>query len=273
MFVYAFIGIILGAGLVLPGVSGGVIAVVLGIYEKMIYAFNNFFKSKKENFLFLLPIGIGTVIGLILFGNVLKFLFDEFYVQSCFSFMGLILGGVPFLFKKATNDKPIKKKYFIGALLISLTLFVLGNNKFNFYTSLDRSFCSILKLILTGFIFVSGKVIPGISSSFMLMIIGMYEYYLYIISNPINALFTEIYNIIPIILGVILGFVILIKIVSVALEKYNNISYTIITGFVIGSLPAIYPGLEFNFTGLISLVLFMSCYFISYKTSTISNEN
>ena len=158
------VGIILGIGLILPGVSGGVLAVVFGIYEKIIDSINNFFKNKKENFLFLLPIIIGILVGVILFGKLLKFVFDEYTMQASFAFIGLILGGIPPLFKKIKEKGKVNIGLLLAALIISLLFFVLGNKSIDFTSTTSEGFIHYVKLFFTGFIFISGKVIHGISS-------------------------------------------------------------------------------------------------------------
>ena len=90
-----FIGILLGGGAILPGVSSGVICVILGMYDKLIDSIFNLFKNFKKNFLYLLPIGLGGIIGVFLFGNILKALFSTFPTQTNFCFIGLILGSIP----------------------------------------------------------------------------------------------------------------------------------------------------------------------------------
>jgi putative membrane protein len=267
------VGMVIGAGLILPGVSGGILAVILGVYEKIIHSLNGFFKSPKKNLKLLIPIIIGMIIGLLIFGNILKFLFKEYYVESCFAFMGLILGGIPVLIKKAENKGKINGIALLIALILSLSLFVLGNNKIDFSTSLDGSISSIFKLFLTGFLFISGKVVPGISSSFMLMLIGMYEFMLNIISNPIEALSLGFGTLMPLIVGLITGLIIFVKVINYALKKFSCTTYSIIIGFVIGSLPVIYPGIKFDLTGLICIIIFIISFVGSYKLSMLVKKN
>ena len=85
-------GLIIGIGMILPGVSGGVLAVILGIYDKLIYCLNNFKSDIKGNIKFLLPIIFGLIIGSVISANILKFVFETYYVEVCYLFIGLILG-------------------------------------------------------------------------------------------------------------------------------------------------------------------------------------
>ena len=95
-----FKGICIGAGAILPGISSGVLCVIFGIYDKLIESILGLFHNFKKNFLFLLPIGIGGIIGIILLGNVLKFFFHAYPMPTKYTFMGLILGSIPLLIKK-----------------------------------------------------------------------------------------------------------------------------------------------------------------------------
>lgn len=98
-------GIALGVGAILPGISSGVLCVIFGIYEKLINSILGFFKDIKTNFKFLFPIFIGVAIGVVVFGNVLKLLFETFPIQTKYAFLGLIFGSLPVLFKTANGKK------------------------------------------------------------------------------------------------------------------------------------------------------------------------
>ena len=98
-----FIGILIGFGAILPGISSGVFCVIFGIYEKLITSILHPFKNPKESLTFLLPITFGVIFGVILFGNIIKYIFEHYKNYSCFVFMGLILGTIPSLFKQTTK--------------------------------------------------------------------------------------------------------------------------------------------------------------------------
>lgn len=164
-----FIGILLGAGAILPGVSSGVICVILGMYDKLIDAIFNLFKNFKKNFLYLLPIGLGGIIGVFLFGNILKTLFSTFPAQTSFCFIGLILGSIPLLVKKVNSEHTFKLRY----VLFTVISFILGcflvifENRLNL--SNDVSNFSFLFLVMSGFLMAIGVVFPGVSNTLILM--------------------------------------------------------------------------------------------------------
>jgi len=263
------IGIVIGGGMILPGVSGGVLAVVLGIYETMLDAIGHFFTNVKKNILFLAPLFAGLFIGVLLFGKVLYFVFDKYPMEAKFSFMGLILGGVPVLFREIgkKGNKKLNTPTFLISFFVSIVLFVLGNGIFNinFSSSLGNEGLAFVLLFVTGIIFVAGKIIPGISSSFMLMLIGMYQFLLNILNDPLGLSRNEYLQLIPFGLGVIIGGIFLIKIIQYLLKNHFSITYSIIIGFVIGSLAAIYPGFSFDYHGFIGLILLITSFLIAYK--------
>ena len=104
-FIQLIKGILIGAGAILPGISSGVLCVILGIYEKIVDSILNFFKDIKRNFIFLFPIILGIAIGVVLFSRILIFLFNEYPNQSKSIFAGLILGCIPGLLKRANKSR------------------------------------------------------------------------------------------------------------------------------------------------------------------------
>ncbi|MCI5733015.1 MAG: DUF368 domain-containing protein [Tenericutes bacterium] len=269
-FIYIILcGLLIGSFMVMPGVSGLVIAVILGLYEKIISSATNLFKDFKNNFLFLLFLGIGVLIGCIWVSNILILFYEKYESITKLLFIGLILGGTPYLIKQI--NKPQKTKnilIILFTLLGSLSLFVLSKSilSFNLNVKTDNYLLSSICLFLSGFIYSIGKVIPGISSSFLLMIIGMYEYVLSVIAHPITVGLADIKNFIWFILGLFLGVIILLKTINNLLDKHHDIMYCIITGFVIGSLPILIPNnLDFNF--MIGILFGVLGFIFTYKMS------
>ena len=243
-------GVALGAGAILPGISSGVLCVVFGIYEKLVNSILNFFKDIKNNFRFLLPIIIGIAVGVVLFGNLLRILFNTFPVQTKFCFIGLILGSIPSLFKTANNHKGFRLHYLIYTLstfLFALFLLSLENTISNATTLANTS---PLFLIFAGFIMSIGVVVPGVSSSVLLMILNVYDIYLFSVAT------VDLFVLIPMGIGILLGGFIFLKLIQYCLSNFHIQTYYSIIGFVLGSIPILYPGIEFNLTSFISIVLF-----------------
>lgn len=261
-----FSGVIIGVGVILPGVSGSVLAILLGIYDKVIYLLNDSKKRLLDKLKYLYPILIGLIIGIMLFGNILLILIQNYEVEVKYLFMGLILGGVPILkqeIEKKENSK-INYKYLIITFIISLLLFIIPN--FNIINNIKNS-DSFFKMLIAGFLYIAGKIIPGISSSFFLMILGLYDYILNIMSNPFSLTFIDLIKLIPFIIGIIIGFIVLIKLINKLLSNYFVKTYSSIIGFVLGSIIAIYPGFKFNLEYILSILIMICSFSLVYKIS------
>lgn len=267
-FLYLFlVGILIGTAMIIPGVSGAVLAVIFGVYDKMIDALNNLFKNFKNNFLFLCILGLGILVGAVWFSNVLMFLYNTHEVVTKFCFIGLILGGVPFLFKEIRIKSKENVNYIVIVLtsIISILLFILSKNTFFLDIQSSSFTANICKLFLAGIIYSVGKVMPGISGSFLLIIIGMYEFVLSVMAHPFSYGLKEIEKLIPFIVGLIVGIIVLLKLMNYLLNKKFALIYSLIIGFVIGSIPALIP-----LTGTINnyiagLFMMFLCFVLSFE--------
>ena len=169
-----FKGICIGAGAILPGVSSGVLCVIFGIYDKLINSVLNIFKDFKKNFSFLLPICIGSFLGILLLGKLLNFLFANFPMPTKYAFIGLILGSIPILIKQLNSNNKFKKSYLFftiisfifGVIAVVLENLISQNtiNNFdlaqNLYQTQIPSIISIIFLIIAGFFMSIGIVVP-----------------------------------------------------------------------------------------------------------------
>lgn len=269
-FIYLFlIGILIGTAMIIPGVSGSVIAVIFGVYDKSITALTNLFKNFKKNIIYLFILGSGILTGAIWFSNVMMFLYEKHEIITKFSFIGLILGGIPFLIneiKKKKTEK-INVKMFLITLLFSLVLWYLSENLINLTININNNskILNFFLLFLSGFIYSVGKVIPGISGSFLLILIGMYEFVLSIMANPISAVVTSFDKILSFILGLIFGVIVLLKLMKYLLDKKFGLTYSIIIGFVIGSIPALIPKFSFNLDFITGIIVMIVSFVLSYK--------
>lgn len=246
-------GVFIGSGAILPGISSGVICMVLGLYEKLLDSVLNFFKDIKSNFKFLFPIVSGILLGIILFSNILLYCFNIIPCQTKSLFIGLLLGSIYILAnsnikkKKYTDNKNQYISFFIcfiiGIGLIYLESIVNINNEYipNTYNS---SF-----LVLSGFFMSIGIVVPGVSNTVILMLLGVYSTYLSAISIiNMNVLF-------PMMLGAGIGCIIFMKIIQKLLNTYHSQTIFGIIGFSLGSVLILYPGYSFNLESIISIIL------------------
>lgn len=265
-----FKGILIGIGNIAPGVSGGALAIIFGLYEGMVDAIGNFFKDIKKNVIFLFPIGLGVGVGIISFSGILKYLMTNFLVPTSFTFAGLITGTLPILFRKA-NKKGFKKTDIIPMFItffIALILVFLDNGfaDSSMPTEITLTPVNLGLLVLYGFILAGSIVIPGISGSVILMLLGVYGIILEAIST-LNLLVC-----IPVGVGVGIGVLVFSKLMTILMKKYYTITFYAILGFVIGSIPEFFPGLPMNMTGILSVVLFICGLTLSYTVSRLEKE-
>lgn len=267
-FLYLFlVGILIGTAMIMPGVSGAVIAVVLGVYDKMIKALTELFKHFKKNFKFLFILGLGILLGAIWFSNVIMFLYDRHEVITKFCFIGLILGGIPYLFKeiKINGEDNVNYLVVIITFMVSIGLLFISKNSFILNVDTNSNVMNTINLFLAGIIYSIGKVIPGISGSFLLILIGMYEYVLSVLSHPITVGLANLNKLVPFLLGLVLGVISLLKIVNYLLSKHFSLLYSVIIGFVAGSILILIPVFSLTSSYFIGIILMFACFLLSLK--------
>lgn len=241
-------GILIGSGAILPGISSGVLCIIFGIYEKLLDSIINFFKNVRENIRFLFPIIIGVSIGVLIFSNFLNYFLINFPIQTKSIFIGLILGSIPSLLKEANKKstfKPIFLFYTLFAFIIGFLLVFFENYIPNNY---KNSAFSFVYLFLSGFIMSVGVIVPGISSTVILMLMGVYNVYL----ASISTLYFPV--LIPMGLGLILGSFIFMKLTNFLLNHFYEKTFFSIIGFSLGSILVLIPDISF---GIESIVFFL----------------
>ena len=239
-------GFIMGIANVIPGVSGGTLALTLGIYEKFITAISHFFSNLKENIKFLIPIAIGMVLAIITMSSLITECFEKFPVPTSTFFMGLVIGGVPLLTAKIKGKKEVKQisSYIIMALTFSLVLFLaLAPSIFGDTgdVKLNLTFGSLLILFFIGIITSATMVIPGISGSLVLMLLGFYFPILKTIKSflKFNNFMRDFIILAVFGIGVLVGIVLVAKLIEYLFEKYETKTYFGVIGFILASIIAI----------------------------------
>ena len=249
-------GLAIGAGAILPGISSGVLCVIFGIYEKLLDSILNFFKDFRKNFKFLFPIVLGAFSGIILFGNILKYLFNTFPYQTNFIFIGLILGSLPALFKEANSRCKFKLRYLFYTFITLILGIIMVILEKNLTPTLSINY-SFIYLIISGFTMSIGVIVPGVSSTIILMLLGVYSIYL----SSVSSLYLPV--LIPMAIGLFIGAIIWIKITKLLLDNFYAPTFYSIIGFTLGSIFVLWPGFNFNLTGIISILCFILGFFIA----------
>lgn len=246
-FIYgAFIGI----ANAIPGVSGGTMAVILNIYDKILYAVS--LKNLKKHLVFLIPLALGAIAGIFALSNVIVSLMDSHAMLLNFCFIGLVLGSIPSIYKKAKDQSVKPRNVILGiialAFMISISYLNQGeitNKSLADFGGISWSLC--IWLFVTVAISTIAMILPGISGSLMMLLFGVYAVVMEAVAD-INLLLM-----IPIGLGVLTGLFFGVKVIKKMLRFHPQALYFIILGLVAGSIFAIYPGFSASAEGFISL--------------------
>ena len=231
-------GLVTGVATLVPGVSGGTMAIILGIYDHLIHAVSTFFKDWKKNLTYLMVVGLGAAVGFLLFSRLLENAIKSYPFVMQFLFMGVIIGGLPVLYRKSeVSGKGNLKDYLFFILGFAIVLLLSAEPEAVENMATSRGILSVLFLFIAGIIEAIALVLPGISGSYMLLILGLYGVTL----NAINTF--NIPFLIPLLLGVVVGTFGSAKILEKFLNKYPAKTYKLILGFVAGSLVQLFPGI------------------------------
>lgn len=253
-------GMVIGISNVIPGVSGGTMAVVLGIYDKLLSAINTFFKNWKKSIFFLGEVAIGAALGIILFSKLITTLLTNYAEPTNFFFIGLILGSFPLLYKRATKDKvkPINYIWFIATLVLMIGMSFFSQKDTTAVIMTTLSVKSFISLFAAGFIAAATMILPGVSGSLVLLILGLYTTFTTAIST------FNIPLLIPIGLGVLIGIATMTKVIEALLNKFPQPTYFAICGLILGSIFSVYPGFTLGTTGIISIATFVVGFILTY---------
>jgi len=223
-----FKGCIIGLGKIIPGVSGSLLAISLGIYEEALQKINSLWKTKKESCKFLLPLGIGIALAVLLGSKVMLYFLNTYYVYTMMVFIGLIVGTVPNIIKKES----FSNKDYLFITSIVLGVFYLNSHlKFPEFIPHDSLF-SFLFILFLGFVDAFTMILPGISGTATYMMIGSYNFVLELFASPFNNLFYCILFGI----GLIIGVFIMIKVVNYCFRNHRHTTWMCIIGFLISSI-------------------------------------
>lgn len=278
MFKNIIKGMMIGIANIMPGVSGGTLAVSMGIYDKLIHCITHILSEFKESMKFLLPIFAGAGIALVALTFVIEALFQYYPIPTNLLFIGLIVGGLPPVVTKVKSHKLSFGHILAGLLFFALVvgMAMMGDNG-NRQVTLNLGIVPMIKLVLVGIIATATMIIPGVSGSMVLLILGYYEPIIQQITAFCTAVITldmagilhGIAILLPFGIGVLIGILGIAKIIEIIFEKYPVYAYCAIIGLIAASPIAIL--VCSNFAGfsvsvlLISIVTFAAGFGIAIK--------
>ncbi len=241
-------GMVIGIANIIPGVSGGTMMVAMGIYDKLIHCITHLFSEFRKSVAFLFPIAIGMAVAIVASSFGLEYLFENFPVQTNLLFVGLILGGLPAVWKKvkSCSVKPGHILAFLGFFGLVAGLAVLGEKEGN-AADLTFNVMNVLKLFGVGVIASATMVIPGVSGSMILLLMGYYNPILTAINDFIRALTAFDVDgilqgcgiLVPFGIGVVAGMFAIAKLIEIIFERFPLYAYWAIIGLIVASPVAI----------------------------------
>ena len=250
----------MGTSDLIPGVSGGTIALLLGIYDDFISSVSGLFSKRFwPSFKFLLPILLGMGLAIALLSNLFNYLLSYHEIPTMFFFTGLIIGIIPYLLKTSNFKQTFKTKHYLMILtgiIILVIITLLNNGDKHSGETLTLSFGLIIKYFIAGMFASSAMLLPGISGSFMLLVFGAYGTVMFSISELVNLNFTALPILIIVGLGILTGFMLSSRMIQHFLHHHTTMTFALIIGFVIGSIYAVFPGFPEN--GLVWIISFLT---------------
>lgn len=278
----------IGVGAIAPGLSGGALAMIFGIYERLVSAVSHLFTKLKENFVFLATVAAGIAVGVVFFAGVQRFLLANYKQETMFVFAGLVLGTVPGLIQQGRRkmEHPTRKNWaiHIGIFLLTLSIGIWfaildGSEPKTETVAIALNLKNLILLFFAGVVLAGSLVIPGISGTVLLMLLGFYGLFINTVADLKDVIFIfqsrEMFEsvvrnlilLVPLGAGVGLGAIVYAKLMEYLLKHYYSFTYAAIIGFVLGSIYELVPIHRFAFdrSGVLSLILALIALVVSYE--------
>lgn len=269
---------VVGIANIIPGVSGGTMMVAMGLYDKLIHAITHLKSEFKESMKLLIPIFIGAGVAIVTLARLFEFLLENYPIPTNFAFCGLIAGSLPFIFNKVKGHTVSIGKIiaFLIFFAVVILMAVMGETNGN---AADVSFgvVNVIKLLLVGIIAAATMVVPGVSGSMMLMLLGYYDTILKSINQFIDALiafdmealFVQCAVLVPFGIGVVVGIFLIAKLIEFIFSKAEIHAYYAIIGLIIASPIAILLKTDWSGFSVLTLVTgivtFVAGWFVASK--------
>jgi len=257
-------GLIFGFGSPVPGVSAGTVAILLNVYDKFFSSIN--MEAAKKNFVAIVTFLLGWAAGLFGISRIMMFLFDHYGQTISFIFIGLILGCVPMIYKKATAEKTRHRNAALALIAFGFMVFIAffgedmsANNNLEQLGGVTPAL--LAWVFFASFVSSMAMLIPGVGGSLMMIVFGVYTLYIEAVST-INVIMLATF-VVSMVLGVLAGILITKKL----LQSFAQALYYAILGFILGSLLIIFPGLSFNLESLVSIAMACLCFWFAFWLS------
>ena len=260
-------GIIVGIGGIAPGLSGSVLLVILGLYQKAINAIGTLFKDFKNNVKFLFPLVLGFGVGVIIFSKIVDFLLGNYEMYTRYAFLGLVLGTIP-LFYKEVKKEGFKKKYYIYiviAAILGLSVFFFNKNLFPAVTNPN-----LFQSVLLGVAVAGSSIVPGVDSAVILSSLGLYELYVSSLAD------FNLSILIPAGFGLVIGALVISFIINKLIKRFYTATFSIIFGLFLSIIPNVLNGscvLGGNANSVISIIICILGFGVSFFLGDIKGNS
>ncbi len=236
-----FKGIVVGIGGIAPGLSGSVLLVILGLYERTVNAMGTLLKNFKKNILFLLPLIAGMGVGVLLFSKVVDFLLENFAFQTRYAFLGLILGTIP-LFNREVRKKGFHKWYYLVIVAsAAVGFFFFGFNRHLFPTVTEPS---LWQSVLLGVAVAGSSIVPGVDSAAIMSAFGLYELYVSSLAD------FNLQILIPAAAGLAIGAIVISLVINLLIKRAYTATFSVIFGLFLAVIPTVVMTKECAITSL-----------------------
>lgn len=262
-----FKGIIVGIGGVAPGLSGSVLLIIFGLYQKTLESLGTLFSDFKKNLRFLLPLVAGMFAGVLLFSKVIDFFLNQYEMPTRFCFLGLILGTVPLVYQEVKKEGFSPRYY--AVILLSAVLgtwfFTLNPNAFPQVTD-----PTLVQSVILGVAVAATAIIPGIDPAVFLSTLGFYEMYVGALAD------FNLQILLPMVVGLALGAVEISFCMSVLFKRFYTASFSVIFGIFLSMIPNMLSDrcvLGWNRISAVSLLLLLAGFCVSYYLGDMEAHN
>lgn len=260
-------GILVGIGGIAPGLSGSVMLLILGLYERCINAIGTLFKNLKKNILFLVPLLCGFGVGILLFSKIVDFLLINYEFQTRYLFLGLVVGTLPLFYKTVKKNGFKLRHWGIILLAAAVGIFLFSFNK-NLFPTVENP--NLLQSVILGVAVAGSSIIPGVDSAVILSSLGLYELYVSSIANLNFAV------LIPAGVGLVVGAIIISKIMNFFIDRFYTGTFSVIFGLFISIIPNVLNkscSIKNITSAVIAVSLALLGFIISYYFGDIKGNN
>ena len=259
-------GIIVGIGGIAPGLSGSVLLVIFGLYQKTINAIGTLFKDFKKNMLFLIPLFLGFGIGVIIFSKIVNYFLNNFEMYTRFTFLGLVIGTIP-LFYKEVKKEGFDKKYYILIIIAAICGFSLFFVNKDFFPQVTDP--NLFQSVILGVAVAGSSIVPGVDSAVILSSLGLYELY---VSSLASLNFSIL---IPAGVGLVVGALVISFIINKLIKRFYTATFSIIFGLFLSIIPNVLNEsckIGFNAQSVIAIILAIIGFGVSYFLGDIKGN-